>query len=75
MGEKPLEKIVLLLAPALWNPIRPEAQVFGDFRRHSGFGLTAHQASHLSKRRTRTANGRALGWRDARGEGGAERGL
>ena len=36
-----------------------------------GFGLTANQVSHLSKRRTRTANGRALRWRGARGEGAA----
>lgn len=50
---------------------RARAKAFGDWWKGLGFGFIVNQVSHLSKRRTRTASSRVLGWTGAREEVGA----
>lgn len=74
MRKKSLERIVLL-ASTLWEARGPEVKAFGDYKRQLGFGLIANQVNHLSKRRNRTANGRAPRREVTEGRAEHERGL
>lgn len=74
MRKKSLERIVLLTS-TLWEARGPEVKAFGDYKRQLGFGLIANQVNHLSKRRNRTANGRAPRREVTEGRAEHERGL